>query len=268
MRDTQEDIEEGSEEAQVGAERRSEHFAREAEEEGRQEGEDEGNESGEESVTTTEQKASDERLSSRRDRGPVPMRNEHHGHDPEATARAEDGVLPDLRYERHHPRRLHSERHLQADVLSVEEEGRILSRCLRDGRGDVCRPYRRRGDAESGGWLRQAGHLSGGDHRHVHGVQRQPHVHALTREQEREVQGAHRTQWSNRQTYDLGHRDEGGRRGKHTEHDQEQAGPGGDEMTCPTCGRTKYHWGGCADQNALLGYPYGKHPIPYPRRRA
>ena len=201
MRDTQEDIEEGSEEAQVGAERRSSDFAREAEEEG----EDEGNESGEESDTTTEQKAADERLQADGDQRPVPMRNEHHGHDPEATARAEDVVLPFLRHERHHPRRLHLSGDLQADVLQVEEEGRILSRCLHDGRGDVCRPYRSRGDAESGGWLRQAGHLSGGDHRHVHGVQRLTDVHALTRKQEREVQRAHRTQWSNRQTYDPGH---------------------------------------------------------------
>jgi hypothetical protein len=33
---------------------------------------------------------------------------------------------------------------------------------------------------------------------------------------------------------------------------------------CCTCNRTDFHWGGCADQNALLDYPYGKHPIPYP----
>jgi hypothetical protein len=34
---------------------------------------------------------------------------------------------------------------------------------------------------------------------------------------------------------------------------------------CPTCKRYDFHWGGCADQNALLDYEYGKHPIPYPQ---
>lgn len=33
---------------------------------------------------------------------------------------------------------------------------------------------------------------------------------------------------------------------------------------CPTCKRFNFHWGGCADQNALADYPYGQHPIPYP----
>jgi len=33
---------------------------------------------------------------------------------------------------------------------------------------------------------------------------------------------------------------------------------------CPTCKRYDFHAGSCADQNALLDYPYGKHPIPYP----
>lgn len=32
---------------------------------------------------------------------------------------------------------------------------------------------------------------------------------------------------------------------------------------CPVCQRYDFHWGGCADQNALLDYEYGKHPIPY-----
>ncbi len=43
-------------------------------------------------------------------------------------------------------------------------------------------------------------------------------------------------------------------------------GPGGDAY-CPTCKRSNFHWGGCADQNALAHYPYGRHPIPYPKRR-
>ena len=37
---------------------------------------------------------------------------------------------------------------------------------------------------------------------------------------------------------------------------------------CAVCRREDFHWGGCADQNALADYPYGKHPIPYPRRQA
>lgn len=35
---------------------------------------------------------------------------------------------------------------------------------------------------------------------------------------------------------------------------------------CPVCKRYDFHWGGCADQNGLADYPYGKHPIPYPLR--
>jgi hypothetical protein len=36
---------------------------------------------------------------------------------------------------------------------------------------------------------------------------------------------------------------------------------------CPTCERFNFHAGSCADQNPLLDYPYGKHPIPYPAKR-
>lgn len=36
---------------------------------------------------------------------------------------------------------------------------------------------------------------------------------------------------------------------------------------CPTCKRYDFHSGACADQNALLDYKYGKHPIPYPPRK-
>jgi len=35
---------------------------------------------------------------------------------------------------------------------------------------------------------------------------------------------------------------------------------------CPTCNCFHFHAGSCADQNALLDYPYGKHPIPYPKK--
>jgi hypothetical protein len=38
------------------------------------------------------------------------------------------------------------------------------------------------------------------------------------------------------------------------------------EAYCGTCKRFNFHWGGCADQNALADYPYGQHPIPYPEK--
>jgi hypothetical protein len=30
---------------------------------------------------------------------------------------------------------------------------------------------------------------------------------------------------------------------------------------CKVCGEIQYHRGSCADQNALLDYPYGKYPV-------